>query len=318
MHDERDEETRVEASEALSGPAVKRRPATAGIDRTADGKAAAEWLPAIFDHLELRSWLRACFDAGRQHTRYFTHRWFARRIGRSPGYLSNVMAGRRRVTDGVAIADALGLDPESRLHLDDLIALEHATDAATRRVLLRRLSTRNRRGGSRQLDASWYAYLSEWYFVAIREMAGLAGFRPDPDWIGRHLITAVNPGEIADCLTVLENLELIRRDGDHITRGEPEIESITFGHEVRSAAVGSFHVQMLELAARAIDGVDRDLRHFNAKTISISARRVPALKQRINALLEEFSDDPAEDAPDAVYQLQVALFPLARVATEER
>ena len=45
------------------------------------------------------------------------------------------------------------------------------------------------------LSESQYNYFGQWYFVLIRELVGLPGFKEDYDWISKQIIYPITPAE---------------------------------------------------------------------------------------------------------------------------
>jgi uncharacterized protein (TIGR02147 family) len=174
-----------------------------------------DWKPDIFTYTDYRSFLRDYYLAAKAHHPRFSHRYFARRAGfTSPNFLKMVMDGDRNLgKERVdAVADALGLDVEERHFLAHLVAFNQPDTHAERNRYFDRIAATRRFRDARQLDGTYFEYLSHWYYPAIREMVGRADFREDPVWVAGQLLPAVKPAQAAAALEALLRLGLLQRD----------------------------------------------------------------------------------------------------------
>ena len=271
------------------------------------------WRPDIFDFLDYRSYLQAYYVAAKEHNAVFSYRWFSRKAGySSPNFLKLVIDGERNISpDSIdRFAAVLGLKASEKRFFADLVAFNQAENDKDRNTAFERVAASRRFKAARKLDHTYFQYLSNWYYPAIREMVARADFREDPEWIGRQLVPPVQPALVATALQLLLELGLVERvDDGRLTRGNP---SISTGHEVRSLAIGNFHRQMMSRAAESIEAVARERRDISALTVCIPLDRVGELKERIQGFRELLLDlCDGSESPDAVYQINIQLFPLS-------
>lgn len=271
------------------------------------------WKPTLFDYDDYRSYLSDYYEAGKVNTRYFTHRWFAMKAGKSAGYLKNIISGRARLAESScsAVAEALRLDPIQAAYLTDLVRLERA-EAAERENILTRLRVLRAEHHARWLDASRHAYLSRWYYVAVREMVALREFRPDAAWIAPRLVPPVALKEVEECLRALPELGVVevQEDGSW-TLGDADLRFERDGEHLR--ALRAFHAEMLAKAASSMDLADRSLRYLVTKTITVRKDQLGALHRRLDRVLAEFTDEPEADT---VVQCHFSAFALATDSQE--
>lgn len=276
------------------------------------------WKPDIFDFTDYRVYLARYCEAARAHTKFFSFRYFASRAGTSRGYLPNIIAGRSRLGEGSvdAVARGLGLNKREAAFLRKLVRLEQAAEGAEKEAVRRELEAARAQARPYLADQHAYLYLSRWYYVAVREALGLPGVRPDPAWLAARLVPPVEAAEVEEALNLLENLELIRPEGDGWVRTPEHVEFTR--EETARAAYQAFHREMLRKGIEAVNLPGRR-RHVDGKTLCISTRRVAELKERLETLIDEFHDDAVDgDAPpDAVYQVHVVLFPLFFASPED-
>lgn len=272
------------------------------------------WAPNIFEFLDYRAYLRAYYEAGKEHTTAFSYRYFAKQAGySSPSFLRHVMRGERNLSSDsiVRFAKALDLDAEEKRFFNALVEYDQAENSLERRRAFELITASRRWKLAKRLDEGFFRYLSCWYYPVIREMTARDDFVEDVHWIASQLFPPVSPSEAKDALDVLLELGLIERDEEgRLHRGEP---SLSTGHEVRSMGAGNYHRQMLERAAESIDSVDRDMRDLGAMTVCISPETVPELKKRIHEFREKLLDVCDRDPePSVVYQFNTQLFPLSQ------
>jgi uncharacterized protein (TIGR02147 family) len=271
------------------------------------------WRPEIFDFLDYRKYLQAYYNAAKEHNSVFSYRWFSRKAGySSPNFLKLVIDGERNISpDSIdRFAAVLGLKASEKRFFADLVAFNQAETDKDRNMAFERVAASRRFKAARKLDHTYFQYLSNWYYPAIREMVARTDFVEDPEWIGRQLVPTVQPALVATALRLLLELGLVERSEDgRLTRGNP---SISTGHEVRSLAIGNYHRQMMSRAAESIEAVGRERRDISALTVCIPLDRVSELKDRIQGFREVLLDlcDRSE-SPEAVYQINFQLFPLS-------
>lgn len=277
----------------------------------------AAWKPDIYTYLDFRAFLRAYYDAGKAHQRGFSYRWFARRAGfASSNFLKLVIDGDRNLgrESAIRVADAIGLTADEQRFFCQLVEFGQADDPDVKAACLERLSATRRFLDARPIDGLLLEYLSRWYHVAIRELAGWDAFVDDPVWIAQQLRPQIAPAEAAAALDVLLRLGLLERD-EHgrIRRGEPTLDA---GHEVTAVGARTWHLEMLRLAGESIDRTPREQRDLGAMTVCVPRAALPEIKARLQQFREQlmaWCDDQTDS--DCVVQVNLQLFPLSDSAT---
>jgi uncharacterized protein (TIGR02147 family) len=270
--------------------------------------------PNVFEYVDYRAYLKACYEAGKARWPGFSYRYFARRAGQtSPNFLKLVIEGKRNLgKDSItAFARALDLDQEESAFFADLVGFNQATTQEEKnRQFVRIASSRNFRKAGR-IEGDLFEYLSSWYIPAIRELSALKHFREEPKWIAAQIRPAISPRQAAHAMRVLLKLGLIRRlpDGT-IERGEP---SWTTGHEVTSFAVVNYHREMLKQAAEAMMSVPQGERDMSSLVVAVKASTIREIKRRMHSFHEELlALCDADTDPDVVYQIGMQCFPLTQ------
>ncbi|MEK6606272.1 MAG: TIGR02147 family protein [Myxococcota bacterium] len=273
--------------------------------------------PDLFAYRSYRAFLRDTYAFLKATKPQFSHRYFARQAGfAAPNYLKLVMDGRRNLTPSsiLRFAKALRLDRAQREFFTHLVLMEQARSEGERNLHYDRLSHMKSYLRVRRLERDEYDYYSTWYAPPIRELVAVEGFREEPAWIARQLEPAITPAQAADSLDLLLRLDLLRRDGDgRLVQADAVLST---GPEVKSLAVRNFHRAMIQRAEEALDRLPVEERHASSLTVAMSRARAAQIVARVHELrrmlLEAMCACDAGEAREAVYQLNIQLFPLTR------
>jgi len=273
-----------------------------------------KWRPDIFEYLAFRLFMRDYYTAAKKNLKRFSHRFFAQEAGfTSSNFLKMVMDGDRNLSpeSAVRVAAAMGLSAaESRFFLL-LVEFDQAADPDEKARVMESIAATRRFLEAKPIDGMLYEYLSNWYNLAIRELAGRADFQSDPKWIAAQLRPSVSASKAKKSLELLLELGLLEEDEGTVSRGEPSLDA---GHEVQVVGVRQFHRQMLERAAASIDDVPAAERDISAITVCVRADTVSELKSKLRDFREKFMAYCDEQSdPDVVYQMNVQLFPLSHM-----
>lgn len=153
-------------------------------------------------------------------------------------------------------------------------------------------------------------YFTQWYYVAIRELASRSDFEANPQWIADQLTPSITIGQARRALAALLQLGMLEQDGDgrvvlteKLVRAEGPI-----GHQL-----AGFHRMMLKRAIEAIEIVERSERDISALTVCVSEERMHELMREVRkfrARLLQLAE--RDDTPERVVQLGFQVFPLSR------
>ena len=97
--------------------------------------------------------------------------------------------------------------------------------------------------GSRLIEGESYRYVSNWYFPAIREMANLPDFQPNPEWIVERIYPKITKKQARDALETLQELNMLVIHDDGSFSCQDGL--IVTPDEVFGLAVHTYHKQML-------------------------------------------------------------------------
>jgi uncharacterized protein (TIGR02147 family) len=272
----------------------------------------------IFEYLDYREYLRDAYGDLKARQQGFSYRAFSKRAGMSsPNFLKLVIDGQRNLTPSSVerFAEALALGPRETAFFRELVGFNQAASPAQKNEHYERIGKFRKHRAVRRLERDTFAYLSHWYYPAIRELVTCSAFREDPEWISAQLRPHVPPARVREAIEVLLEVGVLERD-EHgeLKQGEPLLST---GPEVRSLAVGNFHRQMMERAADSIELIDREEREISGVTVALSPERFEMFKNKIHALRAELLElSAAETDPSRVVQFNFQAFPLALIEEE--
>lgn len=267
--------------------------------------------PSIYGYLNYRIYLADMFRYRKTGSPYFSYRFFSGKAGfASPNFLKLVTDGQRNLTSAsiAKIAKGFGLKKMEREYFEQLVFMNQADSHEEKNHYFKRMTAV---AGAKRIGAihkDQYDYFSKWYYPAIREMTL---FDPDltAEGIAARLTPKISRRDAQSALHLLEKLQLIQKDKQG--RWRQVRNNITTGPEVQSLMVANFHREMMRLAEQAIEHVDPAQRDISALTLSIPQGSLPELKARIALFRKELmASASTEEAPNAVVQVNIQLFPL--------
>lgn len=245
--------------------------------------------------------LRQAFVEAQVRNPSYSLRAFARRLAISPSALSEIMAGKRRISRKIAdrLTEKLCLEPRQR---QAILTLFRAGGAAAG-------TEAGAAGGVEYelLDADKFAAIADWYHFGILSLMETKDFQSDPQWIAARLNIRLR--ESVAALERLERLGLIKKSrGKYgLTKGR-----LTSSDGVRNLSLQRAHAANLALAQTSLAEDPVETRDFCATTMAIDPDKIPEAKQ----MIREFSDRLASFLETSgkqteVYKLCLQLFPLS-------
>ncbi len=236
--------------------------------------------------------LRFEFEQRRRRNALYSLRAFARDLGMSRTTVTDVMAGKRKMSkcNLLKIAARLKIEPTELAKLQD----------ERKRTWTQLRNDLNRR----TLNESEFRQINSWQHYAILNLAKLADNRATPRWVADSL--GIEPEEAKQCLKALKDLGLLGIEEGKLKRVAAPLQTSS---DVPSRYIRDQHRQFLELAEQSLDHVEVGLRDFGTITVAIDSKKIPAAKKlllearrKVIALLES-------DQPDSVYTIGTMLFP---------
>jgi len=256
---------------------------------------------SVYEYIDYRRFLKDRFFYLKKKHPLFSFRSFNRLAGiKSSGFLKLVIDGKRNLADeGIhKFARGFKLTEAETKYFEALVKFNQATTHEEKNHYFNELSQNKKFLSAKPLAAFQYHLLSDWYYVAIMELARveIEGVK-DLKWLQEHLNPSVGMVEIKNAVEGLKRLDLLSQEKNgNLVRKET---MLTTEDEVKSVAAINFHAQMSQLSARAVGHAEAKDREFSSLTIVASEQGFQKAKQEIrkfrkklHSILEQENDAP--------------------------
>ncbi|MEQ1877374.1 MAG: TIGR02147 family protein, partial [Bdellovibrionia bacterium] len=280
-------------------------------ERLAGDEAKTEPI-LIFSYHDYREYLKDCLEYLRT-SEGVSLRFFAAELKVSPAFLSYVLRGHRDLTKPVRnrLAVYLKLDRDERKYLELLTVIADSDNAEIRIEAFEKVVKFREFRKLNPQETETYLYMTQWYFVAIREMVALPGFEPDPEWIQERLSFPIHQKKIAKALQFLFKFGFIVKD----EKGKcflPQKKIDCVGGVYRMA-LSQFHKQAFSLLPQSIESIPRAKRYIMSSTLAIPEESFDEFKAILEDCLKKISElGNSKSNPDSVYHIGFMGIPFAR------
>jgi uncharacterized protein (TIGR02147 family) len=246
----------------------------------------------------------------------YSLRAFARDLQLTPPRLSEILSGNEGISEktGEKIAIALKLKPRQKKMWMNLVRKESSRSPLFRKLAAAELQKLSRNREDRQLETDEFHLISDWWHGALLELTQLESFESSASHCSKELGLPVHLIESA--LERLERLGLLSRQNPKAWTCPPAANQI--GGDVANSAVRKFHRQLLEKSIFSLLNQDHSLREFNSVVLSIDSRRLPELKDKLRAFLDDFCLENADGEKDSLYALGLQLYPINKSSCERK
>lgn len=271
--------------------------------------------PDLFTYQDYRAFLRDWIDYLKTEKKKFSLRQLALQAGLGSGYLSTVLAGKQPLSSKglTKIIPHLELEDSEKTFLELLRTVAESDDHSVRMEALNRIQRFRAFGQNNPQEVETFQYLSRWYHVAIREMAGLKGFNLEPAAIQRRLKSRVPLKDIEEALRFLIDHRYIELDGDGKVK-LPEKQVQCFG-KIYQIALRQFHREMFRVAGETLDNTSIEHRHVLGHTVAVSKEGYTKIRDLMETMIRSIADiTKSETDAESVYHVMLGAFPLTEPA----
>lgn len=241
--------------------------------------------------------LQEHYESRRARNPRYSLRAFASYLGLDHSTLSQILRGRRTLTDRtiVRIGERLGLSEE--------IIGSYLSPGRTEK---RRVSHIERE--SRQLALDTFEVISDWHHFALLELTHVKEFKPDSRWIARALGITTDAVNIAISRLTRLRLLAMREDG----RWEDRSPYVTMSESgLTDVVLRRMHTEAHELAIAAVERTPEERREQTSMTVALDSRRLPEITELIARFRRELEEIAGrDDEKDDVYRIEVSVFPV--------
>jgi uncharacterized protein (TIGR02147 family) len=248
----------------------------------------------------------------------YSQRAFARDLKLAPGRLCEILSGKQGLSRVKAkeITARLGFNGKESEHFCDLVDASHARSASVRKIAAKRLSGslgRRQKKGVANLDLDQFEMIAEWYHLAILELAKINQFKLTPEAVSASLGITKTQATLA--LRRLVALGYAKQ----MVGGGILFESVDLavGNQLPSAAVRSFHRQILEKAIVALGEQTKESRVSNSSVLVVKRPDISRIHEKIQTFWKEMFAEfeiVNPDSSDGVFAVTVQAFELTKMS----
>ncbi len=272
----------------------------------------------VFSFTDYRTFLNSYLDEKKSHNRHYSTSLFSKDLKlRDTSSINKILKSQRHAGSEIVdkICDYFHFSDKERYFFCDLVSLAKETGSSTNRLyIMERLKRLHPNNNFRLLKQEEFNAISQWYYVAIREMVQWKGFQESSEWIQKQLLFKVTKSQIKEALCALEKIGLIKRGKNG--RLELGTKQFTTTQDISDEAIKKFHEKSLECAKTSVRDVEVQKRHISSTIISVKAANIKKAKEVIDRFQDELSGLIEDGEGDAIYQLNIQYYPLTKVKTE--
>jgi uncharacterized protein (TIGR02147 family) len=278
-------------------------------------------LPDIFTYFDFRKYLADFYRRRKELEPGFSHTYICHRLGQrnSKSYFANVVSGVKTVTAEFInrFVDMLELNAEESKYFRALVSYNQCYNPKEKEYYFDQLIQRNATQ-KRLISKEEYAFYKEWYHSVIRAILDIYDFNDDYEALAKIVRPPLTVRQVKNSIRLLESLNLIAKN----TAGffKPTDKTVTTEECVRDELIERYQIECLEIAKAAILKKDDQPQEITTNILSISAEGLAKVQNRLNKFREEVRALVQNDTnpADRVYQLDIQLFPNARLPASDR
>ncbi|WP_164848493.1 DUF4423 domain-containing protein [Halobacteriovorax sp. HLS] len=266
---------------------------------------------SIFDFDDYRDYLIKVGmpDGLYSHTSNNLQAWASRLGYKSPSSLTMVLKGQRTPSSDMVrtLSEDLKMTIKEKEYFQLLIQLEkaHKKNKDPKELLLK-LSSLNSEKKAISLGLKEFSAISEWYFLAIKQLISTPGFIEDEDWIYKKLRKKATPSQIKNAINIMLEMKTIGRNES----GELIVlkEGLLTTNDVPSSAIKRHHFGMINRALEAINEQDVSERQVTSLTMKIKDEDLAEAKQYIFEFIKDFNEKFSTTEANELFQLNMQFF----------
>ena len=270
--------------------------------------------PDIYSFTSYRNFLKTYYEDHRRVDPKFSIRYLSRKLRlKSPATLNMILRGHRNPSARLTarIMEHLRLTTDQRNYFSALVEMEKSkSDEPRLHEVKKRVQALNPNRTAYLIDDEVFRVISNWYFLAIREMVSLPFFQEDPAWISKAMDGKITSKQAQEALEILESRGLIARKKGRLVRTDAQVAT---SKDVPSEAIKRYHEQNLDLAKAAIREVAIELRDISASVFNLHTDDLPRLKAELREIRNRFYQTYERSDGNATYQINFQLVPVTKV-----
>ncbi len=273
----------------------------------------------IYDYWSVASYLIDWVDCEKKINKSFSYQYFANKSGfKSKSSIANVLTGKKSFSVGalLGLSKALKLNKRETHYLEALLQYDSVKDDAQKQYYRDQILYLKPAQAAYNLERAYTLFLENWYVSHLRELVTLVKFNEDYKKLGSLLSPPVSAKETKRAVTLLVDLEFLKRhnDDDGIYYTQTNSAITTPQYLPKSLAIRNNQRKVIALGSEAIDRFKKDDRNICGATLTLSDTGVEAM----NNLITEFQQKmikitmDEEGKSDRVFQANIQFFPTSK------
>ncbi len=267
--------------------------------------------PEIYQYSHFGPFLTDYVNYRKEERPGFSLRNLAKRVNRSPSLIAMISRGERIPAPDLTseICDALKLKAAETKYAVALNNYHRAKTPAAKRKHAELLRILKPKSSDLQLDLDSFEMMSRWYHIVILEMISLQGFKEDRKAIADELGSSVTTKMVKDSIELLIRLGIVTRTKNGKLKRRPN--KVLIPKTVPSAAIRSFHKEVLLRAHQAIERQSMKERYFSTATVAVPEHLIPEISEKIANFRDElisFITENNDSKDSRIYHLGFQFF----------
>lgn len=212
----------------------------------------------------------------------YSIRSFAQSLGVNSSTLSQIMAGKRSLSEEKIslLSQKLGLNEMSPPERPDFVMLEQ----------------------------DYFSIISDWYHFALLDLVQIKGFKNDPAWIAKKI--GIEKFQVEQALNRLSRVGLLEEVDGKLKKKIDFVTNYTEGFT--SAALKEYQRQVIRKALEAVDGCAQERKDITSITIAADSSKIQLAKEKIKNFRRELCLFLEEGERDSVFHFTLQLYPVTR------
>lgn len=215
--------------------------------------------PSVYLYTDYRKFLAEAFLYLKSKNSSYSENAFIRQAGlasNSRGYLGLIIKGKRNLSAKTILgfSQSLKLNENEALYFENLVHFNQCQGPKEKQIYFDRLnkSIKGFSNKSYQLLQSQYRYLSNWYYIAIRELVSFSDFEENHEWIIKKLKNKLNKKQIEEAISDLVALQLLTRNSSgKLEQCDEVVEFVD--NSLNHTVVNILHEQFLNLSKQSLE-----------------------------------------------------------------
>jgi uncharacterized protein (TIGR02147 family) len=269
---------------------------------------------AIYQYSDPREILVFLYQQKKNHNALFSLRAWSKKLGfRNPSLLSDIMNGKRRVTNEFAlkISDSLELTTDEKRYFEALVFRANAKSDEERSFFQAALEKFRPQDRGHFFDLGQNPQISHWYYGVLDEMPALQDFKQDYQYLAKRLGPEITPQTIEIALKELLRLGMLKEDDrGNIYRPQKNLYRPQSDEDKPEAPMlRSFRRRFIEKAVSAMEEQPVRESVFKVYNMPIKMKDFPKIRMYLlEDVVDHLTDYEVSKNADEVYCLNLQYF----------